>query len=45
MVLEKKSKYYLYGFEFDKEEFSESVKEREGLPWYKNPAMKGVERF
>ena len=35
----------MYGIEYDKEEFLESVKEREGLPWYKNPAMKGVERF
>ena len=41
----KKSRYYLYGFEYDKELYGESIKEREGLPWYKNPAMKGVERF
>ena len=40
-----KKEYYLYGVKMDYETWSETRKEREGLPWYKNPSMRGTTRF
>lgn len=37
--------YHLYGQQMDYETWSETRKEREGLPWYKNPSMRGTTRF
>ena len=42
---EYKKEYYLYGRKLTLEQWEESKKNREGLPWYKNPAMKGTTRF
>jgi hypothetical protein len=36
---EKKAKYFLYGIEYSKEDWNERLKQREGLPWYKTPAI------
>ena len=38
---EKKAEYYLYGIKYSKEGFKEVVRNRTGLPWYKQPAPKG----
>lgn len=40
-----KPEYYLYGSKLTLEEWTEARKNREGLPWYKNPSMKGDTRF
>jgi len=40
-----KKEYYLYGRKLNIDQWEESRKNREGLPWYKNPAMKGTTRF
>ena len=40
-----KKEYYLYGRKLTFDEWSESRKNREGLPWYKNPSMRGTTRF
>jgi hypothetical protein len=40
-----KKEYYLYGRQLTILEWEEARKNREGLPWYKNPAMKGTTRF
>lgn len=40
-----KKEYYLYGIQMSYDEWSEARKDREGLPWYKNPAMRGTTRF
>ena len=37
---EEKGEYYLYGFQYSKEEWQELRSQREGLPWYKNQSMK-----
>ena len=42
---EYKKEYYLYGKQLTFEEWSEVRKDREGLPWYKNPSMRGTTRF
>tara|TARA_R100001591_G_C4245948_1_gene155852 strand:- start:94 stop:378 length:285 start_codon:yes stop_codon:yes gene_type:complete len=34
--------YYLNGIKYDEQVWKEIRKGREGLPWYKNPAMKGA---
>ena len=34
--------YYLNGIKYDYESYMEIMKEREGLPWYKNPSMKNL---
>jgi len=44
-ISEFKKAYFLYGIEMDKEEWMETRSEREGLPWYKNPAMRGTSRL
>ena len=36
-----KKGYFLSGIEYDEETFKEIMKEREGLPWYKQSAPKG----
>ena len=41
---QKKKEYYLNGIQYDKETWKEIIKGKEGLPWYKNPAMKGTSR-
>ena len=43
---EKKIKeYYLHGIQYNIEEWKEQRRERAGLPWYKNPALRGVARI
>jgi hypothetical protein len=42
---ELKKTYFLYGMEMTFDEWSEARKNREGLPWYKNPSMRGTTRF
>ena len=42
---EYKKAYFLYGIEMDYDTWSETRKDREGLPWYKNPTMRGTTRF
>jgi len=37
---EAKPEYYLYGNLLTKDEWSATLKDREGLPWYKNTSMK-----
>jgi hypothetical protein len=39
---EKKREYYLYGIKYSESEFKEVVRNRTGLPWYKQPAPKGT---
>ena len=34
--------YYLYGIKYSESEFKEVVRNRTGLPWYKQPAPKGT---
>ena len=31
--------HFLYGIEYSREDWSERVKQREGLPWYKTPSI------
>ena len=39
---QKVKEYYLNGIKYPLEVWKEIRKGREGLPWYKNPAMKGA---
>ena len=39
---QKRKEYYLNGIEFTYDDWNEIMKGREGLPWYKKPAPKGV---
>jgi hypothetical protein len=41
---QKRKEYYLNGIEFTYDDWNEIIKGKEGLPWYKNPAMKGTSR-
>jgi hypothetical protein len=41
---QRRKEYYLNGIEYDYETWNEIQKGKEGLPWYKNPAMKGTSR-
>ena len=41
----KNRKYYIFGIEHSEEEFKLIKQSQEGLPWYKNPSMKGNTRF
>ena len=41
---QKRKEYYLNGIEFTYDDWNEIMKGKEGLPWYKNPAMKGTSR-
>ena len=40
-----KKEYYLYGFEYSLDDWKERRKQREGLPWYKDPQLKGTSRL
>jgi|TARA_R110000796_G_scaffold10449_3_gene34643 hypothetical protein len=40
--IQHKKEYYLNGIEYSYEIWNEIRKGREGLPWYKKPAPKGV---
>ena len=42
---QKVKEYYLNGIQYTEDEWNEIRKGREGLPWYKNPSMKGTTRF
>jgi len=42
---EKKAEYYLYGIQYSKDGWKEAIRQQTGLPWYKNPSMKGTARF
>ena len=42
---QKRKEYYLNGIQYDKDNWKEIMKGKEGLPWYKNPAFKGTVRF
>ena len=39
---QKKKEYYLNGILYTRDEWKEIKKSGEGLPWYKNPAMRGT---
>ena len=41
---QRRKEYYLNGIEFTHDDWNEIMKGKEGLPWYKNPAMKGTSR-
>ena len=41
---QKRKEYYLNGIEYTFDDWNEIMKGKEGLPWYKNPAMKGTSR-
>ena len=41
---QKRKEYYLNGIEYDYDTWNEIQKGKEGLPWYKNPSMKGTTR-
>ena len=41
---QKRKEYYLNGIQYDFETWNEIQKGKEGLPWYKNPSMKGTSR-
>ena len=41
---QKKKEYYLNGIEYTFDDWNEIMKGKEGLPWYKNPSMKGTTR-
>ena len=41
---QRRKEYYLNGIEYTEDEWNEIRKGREGLPWYKNPSMKGTSR-
>ena len=36
----RKAEYYLYGFKMSKDEWGETRRQREGVPFYKNQSMK-----
>ena len=37
----RKREYHIHGIQYTEEGWKEARRNREGLPWYKNPAMKG----
>jgi len=39
---QRRKEYYLNGIEYDFETWNEIMKGKEGLPWYKKPAPKGM---
>ena len=41
---QKRKEYYLNGIEYTFDDWNEIMKGKEGLPWYKNPSMKGTSR-
>ena len=40
----RRREYYLYGIQHTEEEWKEKRRDRTGLPWYKNPAMREASR-
>ena len=36
--------YYIYGIQYTEEEWKEVKRDRNGVPWYKNPAMRKSSR-
>lgn len=40
-----KPEYYINGISYSKFEFENAKRDKDGLPWYKNPSMRGVTRF
>ena len=42
---EGKKEYYLYGIEYTFDDWKERRRQREGLPWYKDPQFRGTTRF
>ncbi len=36
-----KKEWYLNGISYNEEDYQSAMRSREGLPWYKNPSMKG----
>ena len=44
-IPKKIKEYYLHGFQCTLEDWKEMKKERAGLPWYKNPSLKGTARL
>ena len=42
---QKIKEYYLHGFQCTLEDWKEIKKQRAGLPWYKNPSLKGTARL
>ena len=42
---QRRKEYHLNGIQYDYETWNEIIKGKEGLPWYKNPAMKGTTRY
>ena len=41
----RKREYYIHGIQKTEEEWKEARRDREGLPWYKNPSLRGTTRF
>ena len=41
---QKRKEYYLNGIEYTYDNWNEIQKGKEGLPWYKNPSMRGNTR-
>ena len=41
----KLAEYYIHGVQYSKEKWEELRKERNGLPWFKNPSFKGETRI
>ena len=42
---QKIKEYYLHGFQCTLDDWKEMRRERAGLPWYKNPSLKGTARL
>ena len=42
---EGKKEYYLYGIEYTLDDWKERRRQREGLPFYKDPQFRGTARF
>ena len=42
---QKIKEYYLHGIKFNVEDWKEQRRERAGLPWYKNPSLRGTSRI
>lgn len=40
----KLEEYYIHGIKYSKEEWKKLRKERNGVPWFKNPTMRNTER-
>ena len=38
----KKREYYLYGIQYSEAAHKEAIRNQTGLPWYKQPAPKGM---